>query len=68
MAFFGFFGCFVGLEICLRDRVGAVFGWRAGMVRALSDGVPRREGGSNGGKGASGGSERRGRYVLGGGK
>ena len=37
------------------------------MVRALWDDVPRREGGSNGAKVASGGSDRRGTYVLGGG-
>ena len=48
--------------------LAAVFGRRAVMVRALWDDVPRREGGSNGAKVASGGSDRRGTYVFGGGK
>ena len=49
--------------------LAAVFGRRAVMVRALWDDVPRREGGSNGAKVASGGSDRRGTYVfLGGGE
>ena len=50
------------------ENLAGVFGWRAGMVRALWDDVLHREGGSNGAKVASGGSDRRGTYVLGGGE